>query len=184
VFSDSLREQLAGVLPSERTRVSLQDEVAQLFEEMREGVYRYVLSLGLYPPQAQEATQEVFLRLYAVLKRGEAIENRRAWVVRVAHNLGLNLRAQQSSQAPFESNIEMRLKDPQLNPEQSLLARERLLRFHWGVENLSEQQRRCLHLRLEGLRYPEIAAVLGISASAVGEFLRRAIVRLRKVIHE
>jgi RNA polymerase sigma-70 factor (ECF subfamily) len=184
VFSDSLREQLAGVLPSERTRVSLQDEVAQLFQEMREGVYRYVLSLGLYPPQAQEATQEVFLRLYAALKRGEAIQNRRAWVVRVAHNLSLNLRAQQSSQAPFESNIEMRLADPELNPEQSLLERERLRRFHWGVENLSEQQRRCLHLRLEGLRYPEIAAVLGISASAVGEFLRRAIVRLRKVIHE
>jgi RNA polymerase sigma-70 factor (ECF subfamily) len=184
VFSDSLREQLAGVLPSERTRVSLQDEVAQLFQEMREGVYRYVLSLGLYPPQAQEATQEVFLRLYTALKRGEAIQNRRAWVVRVAHNLSLNLRAQQSSQAPFESNIEMRLADPELNPEQSLLERERLRRFHWGVENLSEQQRRCLHLRLEGLRYPEIAAVLGISASAVGEFLRRAIVRLRKVIHE
>ena len=164
--------------------MSLQDEVAQLFEEMREGVYRYVLSLGLYPPQAQEATQEVFLRLYAALKRGEAIQNRRAWVVRVAHNLGLKLRAQQSSQAPFASNIDMRLKDPELNPEQSLLERERLRRFHYGVENLSEQQRRCLHLRLEGLRYPEIAAVLGISASAVGEFLRRAIVRLRKVIHE
>ena len=105
-------------------------------------------------------------------------------MVRVAHNLGLKLRAQQSSQTPFESNIEMRLKDPELNPEQSLLERERLLRFHWGVENLSKQQRRCLHLRLEGLRYPEIAAVLGISASAVGEFLRRAIVRLRKAIHE
>ena len=164
--------------------MSLQDEVAQLFEEMREGVYRFVLSLGLYPPQAQEATQEVFLRLYAALKRGEDIQNRRAWVVRVAHNLSLNLRAQQSSQAPFESNIEMRLADPELNPEQSLLERERLRRFHWGVENLSEQQRRCLHLRLEGLRYPEIAAVLGISASAVGEFLRRAIVRLRKAIHE
>ena len=65
--------------------MSLQDEVAQLFQEMREGVYRYVLSLGLYPPQAQEATQEVFLRLYTALKRGEPIQNRRAWVVRVAH---------------------------------------------------------------------------------------------------
>jgi RNA polymerase sigma-70 factor (ECF subfamily) len=184
MFSDTLREQLAGVLPSERTGVSLQDEMAQLFEEMREGVYRYALSLGLYPPQAQEATQEVFLRLYAALKRGEAIQNRRAWVVRVAHNLGLKVRAQQTSQPPFESNIERLLADPELNPEQSLLERERLLRFHRGVENLSEQQRRCLHLRLEGLRYPEIAAVLGISASAVGEFLRRAIVRLRKVIHE
>jgi len=74
VFSDSLREQLAGVLPSERTRVSLQDEVAQLFEEMRESVYRYVLSLGLYPPQAQEATQEVFLRRYAALKQDKPIQ--------------------------------------------------------------------------------------------------------------
>jgi DNA-directed RNA polymerase specialized sigma24 family protein len=33
---------------------------------------------------------------------------------------------------------------------------------------------------MEGLRYPEIGAALGISASAVGEFLRRAVARLRK----
>jgi RNA polymerase sigma-70 factor (ECF subfamily) len=184
VFSDSLGGQLAGVLSSKRTSVTLQDEVAQLFEEMREGVYRYVMSLGLHPPQAQEATQEVFLRLYSALKRNEPIENRRAWVVRVAHNLGLKIRAQQASQTPFSPDIELRLAGLDLNPEQDLLERERLTRFHRAVENLSDQQRRCLHLRLEGLRYPEIAAVLGISASAVGEFLRRAIVRLRKVTHE
>jgi len=184
VFSDSLRGQLAGVLPSELACVSLQDEVAQLFLEMREGVYRYVLSLGLYPPQAQEATQEVFLRLYAALKRDEPIQNRRAWVIRVAHNHGLRVREQQSSSAPFSPDVEARLADPELNPEQGLLERERLVRFHRAVESLSEQQRRCLHLRLEGLRYPDIAAVLGISASAVGEFLRRAIVRLKKVSHE
>ena len=85
VFSESLLERFTGVLAAERTRLNLQDEVAQLFEEMREGVFRYVLSLGLHPPQAQEATQEVFLRLYVALKRDEPIQNRRAWVVRVAH---------------------------------------------------------------------------------------------------
>jgi DNA-directed RNA polymerase specialized sigma24 family protein len=37
---------------------------------------------------------------------------------------------------------------------------------------------------LEGLRYPEIASTLGISASAVGEFLRRALARLKKVRDE
>ena len=67
-----------------------------------------------------------------------------------------------------------------MNPEQSLLEREQTLRFHNAVQRLSEQQRRCLFLRLEGLRYPEIGSVLGISASAVGEFLRRAIARLKK----
>ena len=100
MFSDSLLERLTDVLPAEQSRVSLQDEVAQLFEQMREGVFRYVLSLGLHPPQAQEATQEVFLRLYSALKRAEPIQNRRAWVVRVAHNLALKLRAQQNSQMP------------------------------------------------------------------------------------
>lgn len=184
MYSDSLAAKLTGVLPAEQSRVGLQDEVAQLFEDMREGVFRYVLSLGLHPPQAQEATQEVFLRLYAALKRAEPIQNRRAWVVRVAHNLALKARAQQSSQAPFEPDIEAQLASQDLNPEENLLERERMVRFHRGMENLSEQQRRCLHLRLEGLRYPEIASALGISASAVGEFLRRAIVRLRKAAHE
>ena len=66
----------------------------------------------------------------------------------------------------------------ELNPEQELLDRERTLHFHRAVEGFSEQQRRCLFLRMEGLRYPEIGSTLGISASAVGEFLRRAMVRL------
>jgi len=37
---------------------------------------------------------------------------------------------------------------------------------------------------MEGLRYPEIGSAMGISTSAVGEFLRRAIARLRKVRDE
>ena len=160
--------------------MTLQDQVAQLFQEARDDVYRYLLSLGLYPPQAQEGAQEVFLRLYVTLKKGENIQNPRAWIFRVAHNLGLKIRARQSSQAPFDADMESRLSSSGMNPEESLIDREEKLRFHRAIEGLSEQQRRCLFLRLEGLRYPEIGSVLGISASAVGEFLRRAISRLKK----
>src|SRR6267378_3657618 len=176
----SFGEQLAAIVRQERATMTLQDQVAQLFQEARDDVYRYLLSLGLYPPQAQEGAQEVFLRLYATLKKGEDIQNPRAWVFRVAHNLGLKIRARQNSQAPFEADMESQIAGSSLNPEQSLLEREQALRFHNAVQGLSEQQRRCLFLRLEGLRYPEIGSVLGISASAVGEFLRRAIVRLKK----
>lgn len=160
--------------------MTLQDQVAKLFEEARDDVYRYLLGLGLYPPQAQEATQEVFLRLYATLKKGEQIQNPRAWIFRVAHNHGLKIRANQSTQAPFDADLESKLAGAALDPEQTLLEREQTVRFHRAVERLSEQQRRCLFLRLEGLRYPEIGAALGISASAVAEFLRRAIARLKK----
>ena len=160
--------------------MTLQDEVAQLFLEARDDVYRYLLSLGLYPPQAQEGAQEVFLRLYATLKKGEEIQNHRAWVFKVAHNYGLKVRGRQNFQAPFDADLESKIAGAEMDPEQSLLKKEQSLRFHRAIQGLSEQQRHCLFLRLEGLRYPEIGAALGIGASTVGEFLRRAISRLRK----
>ena len=182
--SDSLRDELVGVVRDSRSTAKIRDEVAQLFQEAREDVYRYLLSLGLYPPQAQEAAQEVFLRLYTTLRKGEEIRNQRAWIFRVAHNLGLKIRARQNPLVAFDPEIEAHLATPGENPERSLLELERAQQFHHAVEGLSDQQRRCLFLRLEGLRYPEIGATLGISASAVGEFLRRAIVRLRKATRE
>jgi len=178
--SYSLGKELTRVVLQDRTASALQDQVAGLFLEARDDVYRYLLSLGLHPPQAQEGAQEVFLRLYSTLKKGEKIQSPRAWIFRVAHNLGLKIRSRQNSQAPFDADLESQLAGPEPNPEQSLLEREQAQRFHKTIEQLSEQQRRCLFLRLEGLRYPEIASVLGISASAVGEFLRRAIARLKK----
>lgn len=180
----SIGEKLVGILREENTATALQVQVAQLFEESREDVYRYLLTLGLTPPRAQEAVQEVFLRLYAVMKKGEEIQNPRAWVFRVAHNWGLKVRARYAAESPFDPELELRLASPAQSPEQELLEREKLRRFHRAVEGLSDRQRRCLLLRMEGLRYPEIGAALGISVSAVGEFLRRAVARLRKVRDE
>jgi len=173
-----------GILRRPESDAELQDQVAQLFAETREDVYRYLLTLGVHPPKAQESVQEVFLRLYTTLKKGEKIENLRGWVFRVAHNLGLKVRARQANEEAIGTELEIRLSAPRENPERELLERERMLRFHQAVEGLSEQQKRCLSLRLEGLRYPEIASTLGISASAVGEFLRRALARLKKVRDE
>jgi RNA polymerase sigma-70 factor (ECF subfamily) len=177
-------EQYVNMLRQERTGTSLQDQVSRLFEESRDDVYRYLLTLGLYPARAQEAVQECFLRLYATLRKGEQIQNPRAWVFRVAHNLGLKIRARQQSEEPFDAEVRSRYISQTDTPESELLDRERMLRFHDAVEGLSEQQKRCLFLRMEGLRYPEIGSVLGISPSAVGEFLRRAMVRLKKVRDE
>ena len=112
----------------------VQERVAQLFEEARDDVYRYLISLGLYPPQAQEVTQEVFLRLYQTLCKGEDIRSDRAWIFKVAHNQGLKVRAKQAQQPPYDPGIELRLSDPGADPERSLLERERLRRLHKALE--------------------------------------------------
>jgi len=174
----SIGKELSGIAAREHASDKLREQVTALFEEARSDVYRYLLTLGLHPPQAQDATQEVFLRLYATLRKGEAIQNPRAWIFRVAHNHGLKVRARQDTELPFDPELVLAAGQSP-DPEKQLLERERLLSFHLAVDNLSEQQRRCLLLRMEGLRYPEIGAALGISVSAVGEFLRRAMDRLR-----
>lgn len=158
--------------------------VASLFEEARDDVYRYLLLIGLHPPQAQEATQEVFLRLYATLVKGVVIENHRAWIFRVAHNYGLKSRTSQNRTQAFDPALETKLAAAEPSPERQYAQNERMANLHRAMESLSEQQRRCLLLRMEGLRYPEIGEALGISPSTVGEFLRRALNRLRKASHE
>ena len=177
------RLQLAG-LRFERAAMTLHDQVERLFLEAREDVYRYLLTLGLHPPLAQDGTQDVFLSLYVALRKGETIRNPRAWVFRVAHNHGLNLRERQDYVRSFEPEIESCLPAPEKSPEQALIEQERMARLHHAIEGLSAQQKSCLYLRAEGLRYQEIAQVIGVGTSTVGEFLRRAITRLRRASHD
>src|SRR5450755_3388487 len=95
-------EQFVGIIRQERTGTTLQDQVGRLFEEARDDVYRYLLTLGLHPPRAQEAAQEVFLRLYTTLCKGEEIQNPRAWICRVAHSPGLKIRARQKAEELYD----------------------------------------------------------------------------------
>ena len=172
------------VLDIELSSATLEDEIVGLFDLLREPLLRYMASLGLPVADGEEIVQEVFLALFQHLRRGGDRANLRGWVFRVAHNWGLKVRALHAAESPFDPDLEARLAAPAHDAEYDLLERERMVSFHHAVESLSDQQKRCLFLRLEGLRYPEIAAAMGISASAVCEFLRRAMARLKKVRDE
>jgi len=170
-------------LSGSRSKESPEEEVAQLFLEVREDVYRYLVTLGLTTEQAQESTQEAFLRLFAARINSEGIENPRGWVFRVAHNIAVRLRTRERIYQPLATDMERTMLDPQTNPELSAIEREQTIRFQDAVRNLSPQQQQCLYLRAEGFRYREIADIMEISDSSVGEFLRRAITRLKKALH-
>src|SRR5882762_11183910 len=110
-------EQFASMIRQEPAGAALQEQVTRLFEESRDDVYRYLLTLGLYPPRAQEAAQEVFLRLYVTLRKGEEIQSPRAWIFRVAQNLGLKIRARQQTEEPFDPEVRNRYTTGGATPE-------------------------------------------------------------------
>lgn len=164
--------------------MKLQDQVVRLYEEARQDVYHYLLRLGLSPAHAQEGSQEVFLRLYASMNRGESIRNPRAWIFRVAHNLAVTHHAAGERWMPLDPALEATLTDRGPGPERDAIQRQRAARVSEALAELSPQQRKCLYLRAEGLRYREIADTIGIGISTVSEFLSRAIVRLRRAVDE
>jgi RNA polymerase sigma factor (sigma-70 family) len=118
------------------------------------------------------------------MSSGQQIENLRAWVFTVARNQALTTRTSLPAFARLEPEMEDRLAAKSPSPEESVLDRERIRRLRDAVGLLSDQQRLCLHLRTRGFRYREIAGIIGVSKSTVGEIMQNAVRRLRKVLYE
>jgi len=155
-------------------------EVTGLFEQFRIPLFRYLLSLGLQAHDAEEVIQEVFLALFQHLKSDKSRANLRGWIFRVGHNQAMRV-----SRVPAfaDADLQNTQVDPEPDPEQMALRNQRQRRLTAVVRALSEQDRACLSLRAEGLRYREIAEILGISLGSVAQSLTRSLDKLGRA-HE
>jgi RNA polymerase sigma-70 factor (ECF subfamily) len=107
----------------------------------------------------------------------------RGGIFRVAHNLALKQRhAIQMARNMMESDwsIAERQFDPSPSPEDEAVSTQRQHRLLAALRALPEEDQRCLGLRAEGLRYREIAEVLGMSLGAVSISLTRSLARLMR----
>ena len=171
----------AGAPPAERHP---QDEVLFLFDACGPSLIRYVRSMGVEAAAAQDVAQEVFLALFHHLRLGRPRDNLKGWLFRVAHNLALKHRQKsmrRHADVPFDTNLAALVIDPALNPEQRLAEQQRQKRLQAVMRALPERDRQCLSLRAEGLRYRDIAEVLGISLGSVAKSVSRSLARLADV---
>ncbi len=159
-----------------------EQQVIELFDELRSRLLRYLLALGLPAQDGEEVVQEAFLALYQHLQRGRSRQNLRGWIFRVAHNLGLKRRLARTRETTHvlasEEALATAWPDPAENPEEQLLSSQRQKRLQAVLHALPEQDQWCLSLRAEGLRYRQIAEVLDISLASVSASLARSLARL------
>jgi RNA polymerase sigma-70 factor (ECF subfamily) len=162
----------------------LVEEAVSLFDQLRDRLLRYVVSFGLPVQDGEDVVQEVFLALFRHLQQGRSRRNLRAWTFRVAHNQALKRRSQErigfQQMAGEETLLSDSVRDRNPNPEEQVASNQSRQRVLAVVSALPEQDRRCLVLRAEGLRYREIAEVLDISLGAVSLSLERSLTRLAR----
>jgi RNA polymerase sigma factor (sigma-70 family) len=148
--------------------------------------YRYVGQLD----EAEDIVQEVFMRFYHLPPHATSEAQQRAWLCRVAINLGLNALRKHKSRFDQERQLNTLVQESILdfaaerNPERFVLAGEQAELVRGILAQLPERQQVCLMLRSTGFSYEEIAEATGIPITSIGSVLARAMQAFRRSYHE
>ena len=187
VVSPSSESILEFALPAAKVRQSalapsgIEKEVIALFDQLRSPLLRYVFSFGLATADGEEIIQEAFLALFQHLQQGRSRQNLRGWLFRVAHNLTLKKLSRAGRDVLDATAIDAEVhRDPAPNPEEHAAFSQRQSRLQAVLAALPAQDQHCLRLRAEGLRYREIAEVLGMSLGSISASLARSLARLAR----
>jgi RNA polymerase sigma-70 factor, ECF subfamily len=168
------------------------DDFEQIVRRYQRKVYRVLLLMLKNPEDADNLTQECFLRAYANMRsfRGEC--SVQTWLIRIGVNLVRD--HARNRRAGFWKRL-LRLEDdgvvtddrepPSIkpSPERGMLAREELDAVWRAVDSLSVRQKEIFILRFaEEMELKEIAEILNLSIGTVKAQLFRAVTSVREQV--
>jgi len=140
-------------------------------------VYNVSLRVTRNPEDAEEITQDVFMKVYRSLRKFNAFSSLRTWIYRITVNTAFNRiessKKHVNKRADYDTAIQSistgeRARDNVAREDD----KERASEF---LAMLNTDQRICVILReMEGLNYKEIAGALKINVNTVRSRLKRA----------
>ncbi len=165
-----------------QTSESQRDQVVALYREFGPVVYRRCLRLLSDRAAAQDATQEVFVKLLASIARLQDRETVLPWIYRVATNHCLNVlrdSRRHGGESTDEDDDFLMPADPGTRTDAYLdweLARSVLSRFD------AETQAVAVGVFVDGMNHDEVAGALGISRRTVSRKLERFVDGARRFL--
>jgi len=148
----------------------------RLFTDHRTGVFRYLCRLVGHTESARDLTQEVFLRVTRAGLPETDAGGERAWIFRIARNLGLNF-LRDGARRP-SMPMPLHFVEPRSAPTQELS-----LVLAEALAALTDIDRDVFLMReVGGLSYDEIASACDLTTTAVRSRLHRARQQLRETL--
>lgn len=145
--------------------------------ERHRGIVFRVAARIVGPEDAEDVSQDTFLRAFHRLGQYRGTASFRTWLLQITQNTALNALAwaRRRPSEPVAESPEMADRDPIRQPAMDLERRERQERLELKLSRLRPEYRSLLVLRdLEGLSYGEIAEVLEMPLGSVKGRLHRA----------
>jgi RNA polymerase sigma-70 factor (ECF subfamily) len=156
----------------------------EIVAEYSAAVYRLAYRLTGNPHDAEDLTQDVFVRIFRSLDRYEP-GNLSGWIHRITTNLFLD-RARRGTRIRFDAfaeGAEDRLASADVEPARSLEDAGFESDIEGALRALPEDFRVAVVLcDVEGLSYAEIADILGMKVGTVRSRIHRGRKRLRQAL--
>ena len=174
-----------------RTKDGDQAAFKELVEKHKISVLNLCLRFTGNKPDAEDLSQDVFMRIFQAAPRYEAKAAFTTWMYRIAVNLCLNYQRRKKLLTFFSidsnhgSEEDHQRKIPDIisseRPDTDFEKKERQQFVQKAIQSLPENQRTVVILyRYQNLSYQEIADTLETSVSAVESRLFRAKLNLKK----
>ncbi len=146
---------------------------------LAESLYRIAYYILESEAEAEDAVQELYLKLWKMRDALDGIQNPKAYATRLLKNQCIDRirRASREAGAQYDS------ADTQYSPDERIDARERLDKVLEAVKALPERQRKILILRtVDGLSYEETARLTGCDYLTCRVLLSRARAKLKTIV--
>jgi len=161
--------------------ISFKNDILPLKNEL----YRLALRITLSEMEAEDVVQDTLIKVWNSRESWPGIDSIEAYSMAICRNKALDrLRLKDNQLASLEQqNSGEMVADS--NPQQKLIAKDRLEAVRALIDALPEKQRSCMQLRdIEGKSYKEVANILGISEEQVKVSIFRARQTIRKQFQE
>ena len=148
-----------------------------LVERYKDKIFRLCVSMLRNETQAEDVTQDIFLRIWKALPGFQGQASLSTWIYAISRNCCLTeLKKQTAHRTDSLDRPEIGLAAEELTAlHANVMETGAELDVHWMVNQLPERYRRVIALfYLEQKSYEEVAVMLGLPLGTVKTFLYRA----------
>jgi RNA polymerase sigma factor (sigma-70 family) len=177
---------MTTALPDEELMAMVRDGAADmlgvLFDRYQTPLFNFYSRLTGNRVASEDLVQEVFVRVLKYRRTYRPGTRFRPWIYQIARNTRMDHMSKQRSHSELDDEMTPSLSQRSAVQWNAIEQDQQHALLHRALLQLPEEKREVLLLsRFQGLRYEEIAQLLGCQAGAVKVRVHRALQELREV---
>ena len=159
---------------------------AELVRQNQDRLFASMMQVTGSPEEAEEVTQEAFIRAFVKLDTFQRNSQFFTWIYRIAFNSALTRRRKKKARVSLDQireEVGLEVAGPGARVDERMLRDEQVALVRRAIDSLTDEHRRILILReMDDFAYEEIAEILQISIGTVRSRLSRARRQLKLAI--